>query len=326
MAINFWEAQKRARSRSRLYIFVFILLTLSVAFFVEIAIRALVVDYTAPFPLFGIGFAGVTIGVACYEYSNYLIGGGRYVVSLMDGYQILPGSKSLEEKTLLNIVEEVAIAASLPVPEIYMIEGNEINAFTAGTKPENTVIAITRGAMEKLSRDEIQGVIAHEFGHIYNADVKASMRLAALVMGFFIVFILGLRFLQFSGGGRDRKNSNLVAIAFVLLVAGAVTWFFGSVLKACVSREREYLADACSVQFTRNPDGLVQALYKIKEDQVRDMPKDGMAFAHLYLDDKSFAASIFATHPPIDKRIAAIQGSTYKPKEWVDEQNDLPLV
>lgn len=322
MAMNFWEAQKRARSRSRIYIFVFILLTLFVAFLVEIAIRALVVDYTAPFPLFGIGFAVVTIGVACYEYSNYLIGGGRYVVSLMDGYQILPGTKSLEEKALLNIVEEVAIAASLPVPEIYIIEGNEINAFTAGTKPDNTVIAITRGAMNKLNRDEIQGVVAHEFGHIYNKDVKTSMRLAALVMGFFIVFILGLRFLQFSGRGRDRKNSNLIVVAFVLLAAGAITWFFGSVLKACVSREREYLADACSVQFTRNPDGLVQALYKIKNDQAHDMPKEGMAFAHLYLEDKSFASSLFATHPSIDKRIAALQGAIYAQDVWLEERKD----
>lgn len=320
MAMNFWEAQKRARSRSRIYVLVFILMTLIVAFLVEKTIRALVIDYTAPYPLFGIGFAAVTAGVACYEYSNYLIGGGRYVVSLMNGYQVLPGAKSLEEKTLLNIVQEIAIAASLNVPEVYIIEGNEINAFTAGTKPENTVIAVTLGALRKLNRDEMQGVIAHEFGHIYNQDVRASMRLAALVMGFFIIFILGLRFLQVSGGSRNRKNSNLTAIAFVLLVAGAVTWFFGSILKACVSREREFLADACSVQFTRNPDGLVQALVKIQNDKTDDMPKDGMAYTHLYFDDKSFVSLIFATHPPIEKRIAAIRGNTYTPPEWLEDR------
>jgi heat shock protein HtpX len=172
---------------------------------------------------------------------------------------------------------------------------------------------VTRGALEHLNRDELQGVIAHEFGHINNGDMRISMSLAALIMGFVFLLYLGIRLLQGSilFGGRGRRNGgNPVAlIALVFLIAGLATWFAGAILRACVSRQREYLADASSVQYTRNPTGLANALRKIERMQyASDMPKHGMAYSHLYFNNRGFWSRIFATHPPIEKRIAAIEG------------------
>ena len=144
--------------------------------------------------------------------------------------------------------------------------------------------------------------------------MKLSMRLAAMVMGFMFIVFFGVRMLEGAVlfGGRSRRGNPVVLVALVFLTAGAITWFAGAILRSMVSRQREYLADACAVQFTRNPNGIANALRKIgKMKQVRDMPKSGMAYAHLYFDNHSFWASLFATHPPLEKRIAAIEGSTY---------------
>jgi heat shock protein HtpX len=184
---------------------------------------------------------------------------------------------------------------------------------------------VTVGAVQQLSRDELQGVIAHEFGHIFNGDTLISMRLAAMVMGFYFVLYIALRMIQFSGfRGRNERRSEgggsssgnggnlLVVAALILAVAGALTWLMGSILKCMVSRQREYLADASSVQYTRNPKYIADALRKIAGLDVHDMPASGMAFSHMYFDDSGgFLSSIFATHPPIEKRIAALEGKPY---------------
>lgn len=318
MAFNFWEAQRRARSKTTLYLTLFIILTLGVGIGVELVMYHLLEGYNSPIPFFGIGFVLITFAVAGYEYSVFLVQGGKYVAKLMDGVEIREHTNHPEQRQILNIVNEMAIAASVPVPEVYLINAEEINAFTAGTKPENTVIAITTGALKRLSRDELQAVIAHEFGHIYNGDVKISMRLAAMVMGFYILFYLGIRLMQIvSTSGDERRKSNLYLIPLVLMLAGAITWFFGSILKASVSREREYLADACSVQFTRNPDGIISALKSI-EGQARTpkLERNGMGYSHMFFDDRSWMSSLFATHPPLAKRIEAIEGKEYFPEEW----------
>jgi len=169
----------------------------------------------------------------------------------------------------------------------------------------------------RLNREELQGVVAHEFGHIYNGDMKISMRLAAMVMGFLFVIYVGFRTLQFASyrrsDSRERGGNPVMLAALVLLVAGVLTWFAGTLLKCSVSREREYLADACSVQFTRNPNGLSSALRKIAKESVNDMPKEGQAYSHLYFDEHLGLGSLFATHPPIWKRIKAIEGNLYDP-------------
>jgi heat shock protein HtpX len=324
--MNFWEAQAKARSRTSLYVIVFIVLTVAVAILIEYVLRELAIEgYTQPMPWVGFLFLGVTLLIAGFYYLTYKSQGGSFVAESLGGRKVLPNTANYQELQLLNIVEEMAVASGQPVPPVYVIESQEINAFAAGIKPENAAITVTRGTLNLLSRDELQGVVAHEFGHIYNADMKISMRLAAMVMGFMLVLFIGVRLLEGSllfGGRRRNGGSNPVAIvALVFLLAGALTWFCGAILRSMVSRQREYLADACAVQFTRNPDGIAGALRKIAKTQhIRDMPRSGMAYAHLYFDNHSFWSKLFATHPSIEKRIEAIEGRTYIPNEWLQEK------
>jgi heat shock protein HtpX len=319
--LNFWEAQRKARGRTTLYLAVFLTLTIGIALLIEYVTRVLAADgYTPPMPYLGLIFLAITLLVALFYYFNYSTSGGNFVAESLGGRRIFPQSASIEELQLLNIVEEMAVASGQPLPPVYLIESKEINAFAAGMRPDNAAITVTRGALTLLSRDELQGVVAHEFGHIYNADMKISMRLAAMVMGFMIVLYIGFRLLEGSllFGGRGRKNGGggnnpIVFAALILLIAGAFTWIAGAVLRSMVSRQREYLADACAVQFTRNPNGIAGALRKIEKYQhIQDMPRSGMAYAHLYFDNHSFWSSLFATHPPLSKRIAAIEGGAYK--------------
>lgn len=321
--MNFWEAQSKARSRTALYIFIFCILTIAIAVLIEYVVRLLNQEgYTQPMPYLGVVFLGVTFLVAGFYYLTYKGQGGKFVAEALGGKQVLPNTSNLKEQQLLNVVQEMAVASGQPVPPVYIIESKEINAFAAGIRPENAAITVTRGTLNNLNRDELQGVIAHEFGHVYNADMKINMRLAAMVMGFVFVLYIGIRLLEgsfFFGGRRRNGGSNPVAIAaLIFLAAGVLTWFAGAILRSMVSRQREYLADACAVQFTRNPDGIANALRKIaKMQDVRDMPRRGMAYAHLYFDNHSFWSALFSTHPPIEKRIAAIEGRKYIPDEWL---------
>lgn len=325
--MNFWEAQKRAKSKTKLYLSIFILLTLGMAVLIELAMREMAgPQYRPEFPILGMVFLGITFGVAAFQWSMFQSFGGRYVAQSVGAVEVHHATMDPKERQLLNIVEEIAISSSLPVPPVYIMESRQINAFAAGLNANSAAVAITRGALDKLTRDEVQGVIAHEFGHIYNGDMKISLHLAAMVMGFFFVLYLALRLFRiaaFTGGGRrddNKRGGNPFLLAALLLMgAGAVTWFAGSILKAMVSREREYLADACAVQFTRNPYGIAEALRKIANDSTNDMPKEGMAFSHMYLDNHTGFSALFATHPPIKKRIEAILGKTYMPEEWKRE-------
>lgn len=321
MAMNFWEAQRHAKSLTAWYVTIFILLTVAVAAVAEYAMRTLAEgDYNPPLPYIGIGFLAITFLVALFQYAQFSSQGGAFVAESLGGILVNRKTNSFKEQQLLNIVQEMAVAASLPVPPVYILNANEINAFAAGLKPDNAVIAVTQGTLNLLSRDELQGVVAHEIGHIRNGDMLISMRIAAMVMGFFFVLYIGMRMLQMTSMQTEREEKRggnpLALAALILLVAGAFTWFAGSVLKSMVSRQREYLADASSVQFTRNPEAIANALRKIAKEQVHDMPKSGMAYSHMYFEDTSFMSFLFATHPPIEKRIEAIEGRKYIPEDW----------
>ena len=322
-SMNFWEAQRKARGRTWLYLSVFVLLTFAIAILIEYVVRLLAYEgYTPPLPFLGLIFLAITFLVAGFYYLSYKGSGGKFVAESLGGKQVSATTADYQERQLLNIVQEMSVASGQPMPPVYIIESKEINAFAAGMRPDNAAITVTRGALKLLNRDELQGVIGHEFGHIYNADMKISMRLAAMIMGFVIVLYLGIRLLQGSllFGGRNRRNGggdSLAIAAVILVLAGAITWFAGAILRSMVSRQREYLADACAVQFTRNPSGIANALRKIAQNQhIKDMPASGMAYSHLYFDNHSFWSSLFATHPPLEKRIAALEGRTYLPDEW----------
>lgn len=322
--MNFWEAQRKAKSKTALYLAIFIFLTLIASFLAELAMRFFAGDsYENPeVPYVGLGFLGITFAVAAFNYMNFLQSGGAYVAESVGAELVDPYTRNPKERQLLNIVEEIAIATSLPLPPVYLLEAEEINAFAAGTSPDNAAITVTRGCLNLLNRDELQGVLAHEFGHIYNRDMTIGMRVAAMIMGFFIVSYIGLRLLQGASytsrrNDEDRKGGNPIAVvALIFLVAGSITWFFGSILQAMVSRQREFLADACSVQFTRNPQGIANALKKIANSTVSDMPRNGKPFSHLYFNEHpSFWSRVFATHPPLEERISAIEGGSYEYEE-----------
>lgn len=325
MAMQFWEAQRKARRTTALYVLVFIVLALLVAGLGEIALRIFAAEsYDPPFPYMAIAILGLTVGVALMEYAAYSLEGGSYVARSVGGRLVPKTTRNFELQQLMNIVEEISIASRVPMPEVYLLPAQEINAFAAGLTPDKSVVAITWGALQQLSRDEIQGVIAHEFGHLRNRDMKLTMRLAAMLAGFFFMVTIGFRIFQYTTwfpdteGRRDdnkRGGNPLMIAALIFVVAGVVSWFFGSMLRALVSQQREYLADASGVEFTRSTQGLANALRKIERSQIQDMPQSGMAYSHLYISSKSFWGSLFSTHPPIEKRIAALEGGTYKVEE-----------
>lgn len=319
--MDFWQAKRRAQKATRLYFFLFISMTLGVAVLIEWIFRLAMEDNDLPdYPTVGLAFAIITFTVALVKYYSFRSYGGSYAAESAGAELIDEQSANLKERELLNIVEEMALAAGIPKPPVYLIDAQQINAFAAGMDLDNAVIAVTKGALNKLTRDELQGVIAHEMGHILNGDMIIGLTLAAMVLGFFFAFTIGQRIIYFSSlsrrSDRSSKSNNqggaIFLAALLFFAAGLFTWFFGSILKACVSRQREYLADASSVQFTRNPEGIANALIKIQKDNIQDMPLKGAAFSHLYFDNHSGWNALFATHPPLEKRIAALLGHENK--------------
>ena len=216
-------------------------------------------------------FVGVVIGtvivVGCgslYKISVLRSGGAR-VAEMLGGRLIPAGSKDFLQKRLLNIVEEMAIASGVPVPPVYLLESEKgINAFAAGFTKDDAVIGITRGALETLDRNELQGVVAHEFSHILNGDMWLDLKLVGFLHGILLIALIGRSILRGSSRSRNSKNSGgAVLFGLVLLILGYLGVLFGRLIKSSVSRQREYLADASAVQFTRNPGGLAGALKKI---------------------------------------------------------------
>ncbi|MEC9055102.1 MAG: M48 family metallopeptidase, partial [Verrucomicrobiota bacterium] len=264
--------------------------------------------------------AGVTVllilGGTAYK-SAQLRQGGRVVAEGLGGRPVLPGTGDLKERQLLNVVEEMAIASGTPVPLVYVMdEETGINAFAAGTEPSNAVIGVTRGCIELLSRSELQGVIAHEFSHIRNGDMRLNMRLIGFIFGILILMIVGrvlLSSMRYVRTSRDSKGGNGILLAvllvgLVLFLVGAVGGFFARLIQAAVSRQREFLADASAVQFTRDPGGLTGALKKIGgwEDHSRVKNPQGSAVSHMFFAEGGLFRWGLATHPPLQVRIRAL--------------------
>ncbi|MDF3195670.1 M48 family metallopeptidase [Pseudomonas sp. 1928-m] len=243
--------------------------------------------------------------------------GGQAIAERLGGRLINLSPQNLEERRLLNVVEEMALASGTSVPPVYVLDDAGINAFAAGLTPQDAVIGITRGAICQLSRDELQGVIAHEFSHIFHGDMRLNTRLVSVLHGILLLGLIGGFLLRSSGrSGRSSRNNSVaivLAIGVTLWVLGYAGTFFGNLIKAAVSRQREFLADASAVQYTRNPDSIAGALKKIGGNLYGSQLQAGHAaeFSHMY-----FAAGIsqalegmLATHPPLDQRIRRITPS-----------------
>ncbi|MEM9882596.1 MAG: M48 family metallopeptidase [Planctomycetota bacterium] len=291
------------------------------------------------FPYFttlGLTAAGVltvvTLG-SLYKTSQ-LSGGGAVVARSLGGREVTPDTNDSGERRLLNVVEEMAIASGTPVPAVYILDREDaINAFAAGWSPEAAVIGVTRGAVEQFTRDELQGVVAHEFSHILHGDMRLNLRLIGVIFGILVISVIGagvMRSVAYSGRSSRSNNKNAgaailaaLAVGLALYVIGYVGVFFGRLIQSAISRQREFLADAAAVQFTRDPDGIADALRRLGGYP----PGSGLDSAHAIENShlmfgstlSGFFAGMFATHPPLDRRIRRIdpkwQGHYLPPRE-----------
>ena len=241
-----------------------------------------------------------------------LAGGGARVAEMLDAELVVHGGSDFRKRRLLNIVEEMALASGTPVPPVYLLDEDAINAFAAGYKPGDAIIGVTRGAIEQLGREQLQGVIAHEFSHILNGDMRLNIRLIGLLHGILLIGMIGYYILRSLTHGRRSKGSGgAVILGLGLVVIGYAGTFFGNLIKAAVSRQREFLADASAVQFTRNPDGIAGALKRIggtAAGSILENPS-GMQISHALFSQgiKTWLGSLYATHPPLEQRIYRIQ-------------------
>lgn len=259
-----------------------------------------------------LGVGAVVGGGSLYK-TRQLRGGGHVVAEHLGGRPLSGDTTDTRERILLNVVEEMAVASGTPTPPVYVLDDEAgINAFAAGFTPSDAVIGVTRGAIEQFTRDELQGVIAHEFSHILNGDMRLNIRLMGVLHGILILGILGyflLRSSLYSGAVRGRSNRDQSAMIWIglgvgLSVIGFLGSFFGKWIKAAVSRQREFLADASAVQFTRNPQGISRALKRIGgfETGSKMLSPNTPEASHLFFG-QAVSESLFATHPPLEERI-----------------------
>jgi Zn-dependent protease with chaperone function len=332
--VNFFEHQDRARRQSRRLIAVFFLAVLAMVVAID-AILLLVAGVTsadpgtvplpamlnANLPLLGAGAIATTgvVGLASLFRIASLRSGGGQVARQLGGTLVDSDTRDFKRSRLRNVVEEIALASGVPVPEIYVLEQESgINAFAAGYTPADAAVAVTRGALEKLDRDELQGVIAHEFSHVLNGDMRLNIRLMGMLFGILLLALIGRRILMHARFGRSGKNGAAVLlVAAGLMVVGYVGLFFGRWIKAAVSRQREYLADASAVQFTRDPGGIGDALKKIAVYSDGSYLKaDSEEVGHMLFGDGQ-RMMLFSTHPPLHERIRRIDPG-FRPVELED--------
>jgi len=290
-----------------------------------------------------LGVAGGTLAVVAlgslFKWSQFRAGGSA-VAESVGATPVNPRTTDLRERRLLNVVEEMAIASGVPMPAVYVLADEAaINAFAAGLTTSDAVVAVTRGTLEKLNRDELQGVVAHEFSHILNGDMRLNVRLTAILFGILVIGLIGRGILRgmmrgrVSGGSGKNKGGGIaviLAVGLALLIIGYVGYFFGRLIQAAVSRQREFLADASAVQFTRNPGGIGGALKKIGGYALGGRLNTDKAaeIGHFFFAQafRSSFGGLWATHPPLDERIRAVEpnwdGKVFDPPEVVDIERE----
>jgi Zn-dependent protease with chaperone function len=321
--VNFFERQRAAKAVSARLIVLFALCVLCMVVAIDLVVFLLL--HNAPVgTLVGwliatTAFTLVLIGGGTLSKTMQLRAGGAAVAQSVGAVAVDPTTTDPQLKRLINIVEEMSLASGVPMPRLFVLNNEPgINAFAAGFSPADAAITVTAGAMQQLNRDELQGVIGHEFSHILNGDMRVNIRLIGLLNGILLLALVGSRVLMwgsFSGGRRsnDKDNSGafILVIALAMMILGFIGQFFASLIKAAVSRQREWLADASSIQFTRNPIGLAGALKKIAavEDgsKLRDRAAATEVSHMLFGEGGHSLSSLFATHPPLLERIRALE-------------------
>lgn len=328
--LNLFQQQEANRRRTRWLVIAFVLFFAWLGFGGDLitylsTAGAPPAAYHHTFPWFGVLLTVVGAGLARYGY----VTGAKKVLWSTGARELLQPATDTERQ-LVNVVEEMAIAAALPRPRIWIVPDADPNAFATGIDAAHANVAVTQGLLDLCSRDELQGVIGHELGHVKNLDVRLMTTLAALV-GAVALMHDGMGRLLSSGlrlgggrGSRGGKKGDLGQLAIVLLVVWIITWILAPIitqlLALAVSRKREYLADAMGAQFTRNPMALATALQKI-DGAAAPTRSIKRGAAHLCIEDplgrranlrEGFVANLFATHPPMAMRIARLRGMAYQ--------------
>lgn len=329
--MNFFEHQEQARRSTRRLIFLFVIAVILIVLSVYLA-SALILMWADRkmdldvdlwnLPAFaGIAVATLSVIVVGSLYKiAALRGGGPTVGRLLGGRPLPPNTRDLKERRLLNVVEEMALASGTAVPSVFVLDAEKgINAFAAGFGPGDTVIGVTRGCLDLLSRDELQGVIAHEFSHALNGDMRLNLRLMGLLHGILVIAMIGYWILRAtSGGSSDSKKGGggqIAVLGLAFLAIGGIGVFFGRLIKSAVSRQREFLGDASAVQFTRNPSSIAGALKKIGGLAAGSKIANSHAeeASHLFFGNGMGEAIIpaldgmLATHPPLLERIRRVE-------------------
>jgi Zn-dependent protease with chaperone function len=334
--VNFFEYQEQARRQSRWLVVLFILAVLIIIAVIDVAILVAfglmnieeqqfafspqTLKANIPTLLVGAAVTAAVIAIASLFKTVSLRSGGGKVARDLGGVLVEADARDPLRRRLYNVVEEIALASGIPVPEIYVLEQESgINAFAAGFSPADAAVAVTRGALEKLNRNELQGVIAHEFSHIFNGDMRLNIRLMGALFGILVLSLIGRRVLHGSYYVGRSKNSNggaIVLVAVAVMLVGYIGLFFGRWIKSAVSRQREYLADASAVQFTRDPDGIAGALKKIAVySDASYLNVETEEVSHMLFGNGE-RVSMFSTHPPLNSRIGRIDKS-FKPDDLV---------
>jgi len=328
--LNFFDAQDTARRTTRRLVIVYILTTILIVISVTLIVGAALYfsgqgNYGQPSGSFFAQHAAILVataiiatliilGSSAVKTASLSSGGGRVAVE-MGGSPVSPNDQDPLRRRLRNVVEEMAIASGMPVPEIYVLEHeNGINAFAAGYAPGDAAVAVTRGALELLNRDELQGVIGHEFSHILNGDMRLNIRLMGLLYGIMVIGLAGRVILRGGHYGslmssrRGKGAPVILMIGLGLAILGGIGVFFARAIKAGVSRQREFLADASAVQFTRQSEGLSNALIKIGGLHANShlQATDPEEVSHMLFSTGMKLSGMFATHPPLTDRIRAL--------------------
>jgi Zn-dependent protease with chaperone function len=316
--MNFFEHQERARRKTGLLVVLFVLAVAAIIVGVNLAVGLSMglLDtgwealhrQTGLLVMISLGTLALIGGATAFRVAS-LSSGGSAVAMAMDGIPVMPDTGDPQLRQLRNVVEEIALAAGVPTPQIFVMEKEAgINAFAAGYAPTDAVVAVTRGLLDHLTRDELQGVIAHEFSHIVNGDIRLNIRLMGVLFGILVIGVLGRLLLHGGRGSRNRGGIALLGVA--LFILGYIGVFFGRLIKSAVSRQREYLADAAAVQFTRQPTGIAGALKKIAalSSGSRLQTAESEEVSHmLFANGLRSLIGLLATHPPLVDRIRAIE-------------------
>jgi Zn-dependent protease with chaperone function/uncharacterized tellurite resistance protein B-like protein len=331
--VDFFASQARARQQSRLITLGFVLSLVLVIVALDAvvltafrilsapengqAMRGSLLDWSLANPgavLASSLLIGGFIGVASMTRALQLRAGGGYVARSVGGVRVERSTQDPRRRMLHNVVDEMALASGVQAPEVYVLENEDgINAFAAGHTPANAAIAVTRGALLRLNREQLQGIIAHEFSHILNGDMRLSIRLMGLVFGLMAVAIAGRMLLRL-GRGNNKNGAAVVMLGVGVVLIGQIGFWGGRVLQAWISRKRECLADASAVQFTRNPEGLKQALIRVRAmgENRRFASANMEQVAHMLFAQGG--RRLLATHPPLLERLQDLDPSLTEPQ------------